>query len=451
MNNPATTVSDDALSSPMNQSLRSLNESSSSDSSAYDPHDYRSDFPILSRRIGGDRPLVYLDNAASTQRPNVVIDAMADCYKHYYANVHRGIHTLSEESTEAYESARRSVAAFINAASSREVIFTAGTTAAINTVAKTWGASQIGPDDCIVLPITEHHANIVPWHQLRDQTGCRLEFLPIDDDFLIDDSVLVDALRNHQPKLLTFGAASNVTGVEYPVKRWTRIAHEHGAHVLVDAAQAAPHMPIDVRQWDVDFLVFSGHKVCGPTGIGVLYGRETLLESMPPFLGGGGMIQRVTTDGFECAALPDKFEAGTPPIAEAIGLAAAVDYLQDIGLERIHRHEQRLAARADAALREIDGVRIIGPTPDHKGGIVSFHMARPHSHDVSHTLAAEGIAVRAGHHCTMPLHQSLGIAASTRASFYLYNTDDEVDRLIDAVTQIGRKFAPTGRRRRAKR
>ena len=408
----------------------------------------RNDFPILNRCVHGDIPIAFLDNAASAQRPRQVLDAMNRIYEHHYANVHRGIHVLSEEATAAYEHARADVAKFMGAASSREVIFTAGTTAAINLVAHSFGGSAIGPGDVVLVTIADHHANIVPWHQLAERTGCRVEFLDIDDAFLIDDSVVKDALHRHNVKMFAFVATSNVLGTRFPVRRWTKLAHDAGATVLVDAAQAAPAEPIDVQQWDADFVVFSGHKVSGPTGIGVLYGRERLLESMPPFMGGGGMIHRVTTDGFSCAELPDKFEAGTPPIVEAIGLAAAVNYLSGLGMENIHRHERFLAKRADAGLRAIDGVRIVGPTPEHKSGIVSFHMDRPHSHDVAQLLDGHGIAVRAGHHCTMPLHERLGLSATTRASFYAYNTIDEVDRLVDAVGSIRQRFSGPKRQRK---
>lgn len=408
----------------------------------------RQDFPILGRSSASGAPLAFLDNAASSQRPRQVIDAMAQCYETFYANVHRGIHTLSEESTDRYEQARQSVARFINAAAAREVIFTAGTTAAINTVARSWGDSRMRADDVILLTISEHHANIVPWHQLAERIGCRVEFIGLNDDFTIDDETVRDHLERLRPKLFAFTAASNVLGARVPVARWTSMAHQLGATVLVDAAQAAPHKQLDVQAWDADFVVFSGHKMCGPTGIGVLHGKEQLLESIPPFLGGGGMIHRVTTEGFEPAELPDKFEAGTPPIAEAIGLHAAVDYVTAVGLDKIQAHERQLAARADAGLRSIDGVRIIGPTPDKKDGIVSFHVDRVHSHDVSQRLDADGIAVRAGHHCTMPLHHAFGLTATTRASFYLYNTLEEADRLIEAVRDVQKMFAPSGRKRK---
>jgi cysteine desulfurase/selenocysteine lyase len=409
---------------------------------------YREDFPILARTVSSGAPLAFLDNAASTQRPSAVIRAMTDCYENYYANVHRGIHTLSEESTHRYEQARRSLAQFIHAASEREVIFAAGATAAINTVARSWGDSNVRQGDVILVTIAEHHANIVPWHQLAERTGCKVEFIPLRDDFTIDNETVRESLQRFQPKLFAFTAASNVLGTVFPVKEWTALAHSQDCPVLVDAAQAAPHQQLDVQAWDADFVVFSSHKLCGPTGIGILYGKEKQLDAMPPFLGGGAMIHRVTKSGFEPAELPEKFEAGTPPIVEAIGLEAATRYITAIGLERIEAHEHELCRRADSGLRSIEGVRVIGPTPEHKGGIVSFHVDGIHSHDIAQQLDTLGIAVRAGHHCTMPLHQALGLTATTRASFYFYNTLEEADRLIEAVGQVRKKFAPSGRRRR---
>ncbi len=409
---------------------------------------YRNDFPILQRTVASGAPLAFLDNAGSTQRPTAVIDAISDCYKNYYANVHRGIHTLSEESTYRYERSRETMASFINAASKCEVIFAAGTTAAINTVARSWGDLNVGPGDVILLTIVEHHANIVPWHQLAERTGCKVEFIPLREDFTIDDDTVQEHLDRLRPKMFAFTAASNVIGTEFPVARWTALAHQQDCTVLVDAAQAAPHKRLDVQKWDADFVVFSGHKMCGPNGIGILYGTEQQLDAMPPFLGGGAMIDRVTTSGFTPAGLPEKFEAGTPPIAEAIGLEAAVNYISEVGLERIAAHEHVLCQRVDSALRLIDGVRVIGPTPDKKGGIVSFHVQNVHAHDVSQQLDTLGIAVRAGHHCTMPLHEALGLTATSRASFYFYNTMDEADRLIEGVKEVCQKFAPSGRRRR---
>ena len=408
----------------------------------------RDDFPILQRSVTGGSPLAFLDNAASTQRPLSVINAITDCYERYYANVHRGIHTLSEESTTRYEQSRTSLAKFVNARHDHEIIYTAGTTAGINLVAHSWGTQNLSSNDTILLTIAEHHANIVPWQQLASRVGCRIEFLPLQDDFSIETDAVQSALERLQPKLFAFTAASNVLGTNFPVTEWTRLAHEHDNTVLVDAAQAAPHQVIDVQAWDADFVVFSGHKVCGPNGIGVLYGKDKFLEAMPPFLGGGGMIHRVTTDGFESAELPDKFEAGTPPIVEAIALEAAIDYVTAIGLTEIHQHEKRLAAHAESGLRNIEGVRVISPQSGTKSGILSFVLSNAHSHDVAHSLDARGIAVRAGHHCTMPLHQALGISATTRASFYLYNTMAEADRLIEAVTEVQKLFAPSGRKRR---
>ncbi len=411
----------------------------------------RDDFPILKRSVQNGTPLAFLDNAASTQRPVSVINAISDCYEKYYANVHRGIHTLSEEATERYERSRRSVAKFIGAKHAHEVIYTAGATAAINTVARSWGGQQLSSTDTVLLTIAEHHANIVPWQQLAAEIGFKIEYLPLQDDFQLETETVQEALERYQPKLFAFTAASNVLGTAFPVAEWTALAHQQGSTVLVDAAQAAPHQPIDVQTWNADFLVFSGHKVCGPTGIGVLHGKEQLLEEMPPFLGGGGMISRVTTEGFETAALPDKFEAGTPPISEAIGLEAAVEYLVKIGLEKIEEHEKTLARHAEHGLRQIEGVRVIGPLSGEKTGIISFVLSNAHAHDVAHSLNERGIAARAGHHCTMPLHHALGLTATTRASFYLYNTMEEAEHLIQSVAEIQKKFAPTGRRRRPRK
>ncbi|OUT59059.1 MAG: cysteine desulfurase [Rhodopirellula sp. TMED11] len=413
-----------------------------------DPQSIRQDFPILKRRLPGDQPLVFLDNAASSQRPQAVIDAMTDCYENFYANVHRGIHTLSEESTAGYEAARVTTQQFLNAASQREVIFTSGTTAAINLVARSWGDAHVTADDTILLTICEHHANIVPWHQLAERVGCRVEFLLINDDYSIDTETVAEALQRLQPKLFAFTATSNVLGTVFPVQQWAQLAKDNGATVLVDAAQAAPHQAIDVQDWDADFVIFSGHKVCGPSGIGVLYGREALLAAMPPFLGGGAMIDRVTVDGFTSAELPEKFEAGTPPIVEAIGLGRALQYLQDTGLNEIARHERDLAAAAEQQLRDVEGVNLFGPRQSEKAGIVSFTIDGVHPHDIAQWLNLRGIAVRAGHHCAMPLHEHMGLTATARASFYLYNTHDEVEQLVDAVKQTREKFARSGRRRR---
>ncbi|MEO1615280.1 MAG: SufS family cysteine desulfurase [Planctomycetota bacterium] len=413
-----------------------------------DTNRIRADFPILSRKTASGHSLAFLDNAASSQRPQCVIDAVSACYEKYYANVHRGIHMLSEESTAAYEAARETTRGFMNASCTQEIIFTAGTTAAINTVAQSWGNAHLQQGDVVLLTIAEHHANIVPWHQLAERNGCRVEFIPLGADGNISDAAVEAALAQYRPKLFGFVSASNVLGSSSPVARWTELAHDAGATVLVDAAQTAPHQAMDVAAWNADFVVFSGHKVCGPSGIGVLYGKRSLLDAMPPFLVGGGMIDRVTTKGFTPAELPEKFEAGTPPIAQAIGLAEALRYLQSVGLDKVDEHERTLARRADKALREIDGLRILGPEAESRSGIISFTMKGIHAHDIAQWLDGRGVAVRAGHHCTMPLHDAVGASATARASFYLYNTEEEVDRLIEGVIEASKKFAPSGRRRR---
>ncbi len=421
-------------------------------STQLDPHQLRIDFPILQTTVQGGMPLVYLDNGASTQRPQMVLDSMNDCYSRYYSNVHRGIHSLSETSTHAFEQARQTLADFIHAASAKEVIFTAGTTAGINTVARSWGDQNLRSGDMIVLTMAEHHANIVPWQQLATRTGCELVFLPIDRQGHVDAEQMDLLWQRHAEriKLFAFTAVSNVLGTINPVQRWVQRAHQIDAIALVDAAQAAPHMTIDIQAWDADFVVFSGHKMCGPTGIGILYGREALLEAMPPFLGGGAMIRSVTTQGFTSADLPEKFEAGTPPIVEAIGLATAANYLSQVGLPAIHAHEQQLTQLAHELLTQIPGLRLLGPEePTEKGGIVSFVIAGLHPHDISQWLDMDGIAVRAGHHCAMPLHQSLEISASTRASFYLYNTAEEIEKLATGVQRLQTKVTGGGRRRRS--
>jgi cysteine desulfurase/selenocysteine lyase len=398
----------------------------------------RADFPVLSEKVHGDEPLAYLDNAASTQRPRAVIEAMDDAYEHYYANVHRGIHTLSELSTEKFEGARDAVRHFINAKSTLEIVFTSGTTSAINLVARSWGDANLKDGDEVLLTEMEHHSNIVPWHQLAARTGCKVRFLPITDQGQLRLELL-DEYLTPRTRLVAVTAVSNVLGTINPVAEITGRAHAAGALVLVDAAQSIPHMTTDVQALGCDFLAFSGHKMLGPSGIGVLYGREELLLDMPPFMGGGGMIGTVTTEGFTSAELPAKFEAGTPPIVEAIGLAAAIKYLEGVGLERIHAHEQSLARRAHELLGDL-GVRFLGPSPEEKAGIVSFTVDGIHAHDVAQMLDRRGVAVRAGHHCTMPLHSKFKITASSRASFYLYNTLAEVERLATALAEAKRKF-----------
>lgn len=404
-----------------------------------DAETYRGDFPILSTVLHGDQPLVYLDNAATTQRPRQVIDKLVEVYERHYANVHRGIHWLSDQSTDMFEEAREKVRRFINAETPPEVIFTTGCTMAINLVARTWGDAQVRPGDEIILTEMEHHSNSVPWHQLAERTGAVIRHIPITDEGLLDLDAF-DALLNERTRLVAVAAVSNVLGTINPVEEISRRAHQAGALVLVDAAQSAPHQKTDVRAWDADFVAFSGHKMLGPSGVGVLYGRLNLLEAMPAFLGGGSMIRRVTLDGYEPADPPAKFEAGTPPIVPAIGLGAAIDYLEMVGLERIHYHEQMLSAHAHAVMEEVGGVRFLGPAPAKKAGIVSFTVEGIHAHDIAQILDRHGVAIRAGHHCAMPLHKRLGIVASNRASFYFYNTLDEVEKLAEALRDAKRIF-----------
>jgi cysteine desulfurase / selenocysteine lyase len=416
--------------------------------SALLPPSLRDDFPILQQTVHGDHPLVFLDNAASTQRPRQVIEVLRRVYERDYANVHRGIHTLSERSTEQYEDAREKVRAFIGAEHAREVIFTPGTTAGINLVARSWGDANVKRGDEILLTTMEHHSNLVPWHQLAERTGAVIKHIPITDDGLLILDEL-DNLLSNRTKIVAVTSVSNVLGTINPIKEIARRAHAAGALVLVDAAQSVPHFTTNVREMGADFLAFSGHKMLAPTGIGVLYGREELLNAMPPFLGGGSMIDRVWPDHFTPAELPAKFEAGTPPIAPAIALGAAIDYLNLIGLEKVARHEHELVRYAYERLASIVGLKILGPAPEHLAGLVSFTLEQPHAHDIAQLLDEQGIAVRAGHHCTWPLHDRLGIAASTRASFYLYNTPAEVDLLAEVLTQIRDRFRPQGRKRRS--
>ena len=399
----------------------------------------RRDFPILNRQVH-DKPLVYLDNAATSQKPEVVLNVLDDYYRRYNANVHRGVHTLSEEATAAYERARLQVGRFINAASEKEVIFTRGTTEGINLVAQTWGRANLGPGDEVLITEMEHHSNIVPWQILRDQIGFTLRYIPITDQGLLDLSQL-DTLLTERTKLISFVHTSNVLGTINPVHELIAAARQVGAKVLVDGAQSVPHMPVDVRALDVDFLTFSSHKMCGPTGIGVLYGKRELLEAMPPWMGGGDMIREVRMSGSKWNTLPYKFEAGTPSIAEAIGLGAAVEYLSGVGMEWVAAHERELAAYAYDRLSQIEGVRILGPGPEARGGLVSFAAGDVHPHDIAAILDAEGVAVRAGHHCAQPIHDRFGIVATARASMYLYNTPEEIDRLAEALEKAVRIFA----------
>ncbi len=400
---------------------------------AFSGTDKRADFPVFERPTSTGQRLVYLDAAASAPKPRVVIDSMRDAYAHHYANVHRGIYELSEDATQRFEAARRKVAAFLNAPSEREIVFVRNATEAINLVAYSWGRTNLSAGDTMVSTTLEHHANIVPWQQLTREVGADLRYVAITDDGRLDLDDL-DRLLETRPKLVTVAAVSNALGTINPVHDVTERAHAAGALVLVDAAQAAPHMPIDVQAIGCDFLVISGHKMLGPSGIGALWARRELLEAMPPFLTGGNMIIRVTLDGAEWNEVPQKFEAGTPAIVEAIGLGTAIDYLTDIGMANVREHERYLFERAWAALGEIPEVRRLGPDDaDIHAGVISFVVDAVHPHDMATILDHHGVAVRAGHHCAQPVMQRYDIPATTRASFYVYNDLDDVEALADAV------------------
>ncbi len=407
---------------------------------AFNVESVRADFPVLSRETRPGVPLVYLDSGATSQKPRSVIEAMSTYYEQQNANIHRGIHRLAQEATEAYESARQVVADFIGASSPREVIFTRNTTEAINLVAKSWGKTNLNSGDMIVLTEMEHHSNLVPWQILAEERQLRLAFVSVTEEGMLDMESY-RALLEKGPRLVAFTHVSNVLGTINPAAEMVDMAHGVGAVVLIDAAQSVPHQPVDLSELGADFLAFSGHKMCGPTGIGVLYGREEHLDAMPPFLGGGDMIKRVQLDGFTVNELPYKFEAGTPPIAEAIGLRVAIDYLSSVGMEAILQHEQRLIARALDRLEEIPGLRVYGPRGEQKGSVASFTFDGLHPHDIAQILDDDGIAVRAGHHCAMPIHERFGLLATTRASFYLYNTLEEIDRLVEGLYRAKEIFS----------
>jgi cysteine desulfurase/selenocysteine lyase len=400
----------------------------------------RRDFPILSREVRPGVALVYLDSTATSQKPRQVIAAEERFYSLHNANIHRGIHTLAEEATAAYEEARSKVGRFIGVANTREIIFTRNTTESINLVANAWGRHFLKSGDLILLTEMEHHSNLVPWQILAEDLGLRLEFIPVTEAGTLD----LDAYHFYLdmgPSLVSFTQMSNVLGTITPAKDIIRMAKEAGAATLVDAAQSVPHFPVDVLDLGVDFLAFSAHKMLGPTGIGVLYGRQELLEAMPPFLGGGDMIKRVRLRTFSPNELPYKFEAGTPAIAQAVGFGAAVDYLSSLGMEVVAQHETEIVAYALERLEEIPGLRLLGPPAEYRGGVVSFILDGLHPHDIAQVINEDGIAVRAGHHCAMPLHEKYGIPASTRASFYVYNNLEEVDRLVDSLYRVKKLFA----------
>jgi len=404
----------------------------------YDVAKIRADFPALAMQVYG-KPLVYLDNAASAQKPRQVLERLEKAYTRQYANVHRGLHYLANEATEAYEGARENVRGFLNAGRPEEIIFTRNATEAINLVAYTFGRERIQPGDEIVLSIMEHHSNIVPWHFLRERQGAVIKWAPVDEEgnFLLDE---FEKLLGPRTKMVAITQMSNALGTVVPVKEVVKLAHARGIPVLIDGAQAAVHMDVDVRDLDCDFYAFTGHKLYGPTGIGVLYGKYDLLAAMPPFNGGGEMIQEVFQDRITYGAPPHRFEAGTPSIVQAIGLCAAIDYVNAIGKPRIRAHEHALVKYAQEKLGAINSLRIIGNAPD-KGPIVSFEIKGAHPHDIATIIDREGVAVRAGTHCVMPLLARYGLTATCRASFAMYNTKEEVDALAAALAKAQKFFA----------
>jgi len=399
----------------------------------------RKDFPILVRETQPGTRVVYLDSTATSQKPLPVIEAMNDFYRRSNANIHRGVHTLAEESTAMYEGAREKIAKFINAASSRQIIYTRNTTESINLVAYSWARANLKAGDLVILTEMEHHSNLVPWHMLQAERDIELEFIPVTEDGLLDLDVY-RTLLTRGPKLVSFTHMSNVLGTINPAAEIIRLAHEAGALTLVDGAQSVPHLHVDVQALGADFLAFSAHKMCGPTGIGALYGKMDLLEAMPPFLGGGDMIREVKLRSFRPNSLPHKFEAGTPAIAEAVGFGAAVDYLSQLGMDAVAAHEHAITEYALERLEEIPGVKVFGPSADKKGGVAAFTLDGVHPHDVAQILDQDGIAVRAGHHCAQPLHEKFNIPATSRASFYIYNTKDEVDLLVNGIYKVKEMF-----------
>lgn len=402
----------------------------------------RKDFPILFQEVN-DEPLVYLDNAATTQKPTQVLDVLRDYYEHDNANVHRGVHTLAERATADYENSREKVRAFINAKETAEVLFTRGTTTGLNWLARSYGDAFIKEGDEIVISYMEHHSNIIPWQQLVERKGAVLRYLPLTDQGFIDMTAAKDII-NEKTAIVSLAYVSNVLGVINPIKELAEMAHANNAVMIVDGAQAAPHMAVDVQALDADFFAFSGHKMCGPTGIGVLYGKRQWLEQMEPVEFGGEMIDFVNLFDSAWKELPWKFEAGTPNIAGAIALGAAVDYLNEIGMENIHRYEQELVEYVLPKLHEIDGITTYGPQePKHHTGVIAFNLDGIHPHDVATALDMEGIAVRAGHHCAQPLMNYLNLPATARASFYFYNTKEDADRLIEAI-QATKEFFKDG-------
>ncbi len=395
----------------------------------------KADFPILNQDIYPGKPLIYLDSAASSQKPQSVIDAMMDYYLHYNSNIHRGIHALAEKATAAYEDSREKIAKFINAPSAELCIFTRNTTESMNLVIFSWGKKHLQAGDVVILTEMEHHSNLVPWHILQAEIPIQLEFIPVLEDGTLDMDGYRKLLKL-EPKVVAFMQMSNVLGTINPAREIIRLAHEAGAITILDGAQSVPHMPVDVVDLDVDFLAFSGHKMLGPTGIGILYGKRALLKDMPPIFGGGDMIKTVALRSFTVNDLPHKFEAGTPSIAEGIAMGAAIDYLQQVGMDQIEKYEQAIVTYGFNKIKEIDEVKLFGTQTHDRGAVFSFALDGIHPHDVAQLLDREGIAVRAGHHCAMPLHKKYNLPASTRASFYLYNDKHDFDALCAGIKKV---------------
>jgi len=399
----------------------------------------KEDFPILRRKIHNGKRLVYLDSAATSQKPRSIVQAMDNYYNQNNANVHRGIHLLAEEATQMYELARKKIADFVEVKDPSQIIFTRNTTESINLIARTWGWKFLDEGDVILITEMEHHSNIVPWFSLAEERKLSVKFIRITNEGKLDLKHYQGLLKLN-PKVVAFTHMSNVLGTINPAKEIIKSAHKAGAITVIDGAQSIPHFSVSIDDLDADFYAFSAHKMCGPTGIGILFGKKDLLEKMPPFLGGGDMIKKVTFNGFTTNSIPHKFEAGTPAIAQAIGFGAAVDYLSSIGMEKIFAHEKALVSYAMESLSDIPGLKIIGPLAEDRGGVISFVLDQIHPHDVAQILDESGIAVRAGHHCAMPLHEKFHLAASTRASFYLYNTKDDIDKLKKGLQHVRKVF-----------
>lgn len=398
------------------------------------------DFPLL-QQVGPDgKRICYLDSGATSQKPQCVIDAVTNYYEQFNANVHRGIYAISERATEATEATRTKIRDFIHASSSSEVIFTRNTTESVNLIACAWGEANLKAGDTVILSEMEHHSNLVPWYILAEKTGIKVEFIPVTDEFQLDLEAYQRLLKTTAPKLVSVTGMSNVLGTIPPIKEMVRDAHAAGALFLMDGAQSVPHMSVDVQDLDVDFMAFSAHKMLGPTGLGVLYGKKALLNAMPPFLGGGDMIGKVHLGSFTCAELPSKFEAGTPSIAEEVSFGAAIDYLNALGMDNIFAHERQLTDYAIERLLEIPGLKLFGPREGARGSAVSFTLDYVHPHDVADILGSRNVCVRAGHHCAMPLHERFHVPATTRASLYIYNSEQDIDRLCEALMYVYKLF-----------